>query len=590
MLPLSRLALVLALCAHADTVFLRNGNRIEGIVSKETDTEVEVEIGAAITTLPKSSVLRIARSSGADRRRLDESRARELFDSGGSVPKSSKDVFAAYQEILKARDRAERAKARKEKVVQEQDELRDRLPGLQGSGLSEARARLNELDPLLSLVQRDVADYASAVGRFRRRLAMLAKPEGSAEREFRKRLDEALGRLDSDFEHDAVPLERRGNSLIVQAMLDGRVAGRFILDTGAAYTTVSPELARRLRPLPGTDREGIRTMADGRKVSVRSFQISSMDVGNSRLERVAVDILPAAEPSVDGLLGMSFLNAFQVQLEGDRLRLSRLAAASTAAPPVFGGPSGPARTYKGDLSDYHWSDDAPHNDRSLYPWVRTNCQDPDSEYARLDDAEAEQSSTDETEVRGASCADIKAWKKSYKQDTVRACLKNGDVYGYVYRYQSTFYWDGQCGRYIGSGDPFLVDLRKCDRILVNPRCVKYKPSRCYKCRWGCAPSGQCYPEPPHAAPCASKCRYGCDFHGNCHPKPTPCACGHGCDGSGHCLPAPKPLPPEELPPETVNVQVPVHTIKGTAPAICPVGEMMQDGRCKGVEIKTKDRW
>ncbi len=123
-----------------------------------------------------------------------------------------------------------------------------------------------------------------------------------------------------------VPLVQRGGALVVEATLNERFTGRFLLDTGATYCVVSREVARRA---------GLKGRAGGRRVRLLTAS-GPVRAVLARARRVAVgeatarDVLVAVtrHPPVhglDGILGLSFLGrfAYTVDAESGVLRLER---------------------------------------------------------------------------------------------------------------------------------------------------------------------------------------------------------------------------------------------------------------------------
>jgi clan AA aspartic protease (TIGR02281 family) len=118
-----------------------------------------------------------------------------------------------------------------------------------------------------------------------------------------------------------VPLDIRGQSLYVRVRLNDLAQEvRFILDTGASFTAISEELARRLGL---ADLEGLPTVelstAKGR-IRVPLITLRSVDLQGARVENVAVVILPELEGG-DGLLGLSFLSRFNVDISHSEQKL-----------------------------------------------------------------------------------------------------------------------------------------------------------------------------------------------------------------------------------------------------------------------------
>jgi len=105
-----------------------------------------------------------------------------------------------------------------------------------------------------------------------------------------------------------VLLEGTGHGWIVRATVNGRLAGRFLLDTGATFCVLTPAAAKRLRLQPGADRVTLRT-ASG-VVQAPKVELASVQVGSTRAVGVTAVIQPAVDAPLDGIIGLSFLNRF----------------------------------------------------------------------------------------------------------------------------------------------------------------------------------------------------------------------------------------------------------------------------------------
>ncbi len=105
-----------------------------------------------------------------------------------------------------------------------------------------------------------------------------------------------------------IPLDGEGNVWTLRAKLNDRVSGTFLLDTGASVCVLAPAIARKLDlEDTGTDVE-LRT-ANG-VVKAPLVRIDSIQVGRDRAEDVTAVVHPAVADSLDGVLGLSFLNTF----------------------------------------------------------------------------------------------------------------------------------------------------------------------------------------------------------------------------------------------------------------------------------------
>jgi aspartyl protease family protein len=104
---------------------------------------------------------------------------------------------------------------------------------------------------------------------------------------------------------------------IVTATLNAGPPARFLVDTGASLTLVSPALARRLALVPQapsatTALQTVAGSTSGAPTSVASIRVGTADARN----------VPAVihEPGldVDGILGNSFLSRFRVTFDAGR--------------------------------------------------------------------------------------------------------------------------------------------------------------------------------------------------------------------------------------------------------------------------------
>lgn len=85
--------------AHADMLYLKNGRSIEGIIIKEDDRDVNLEIGYGVVKFPKEQIERILGSSSegaklimqgwAKEKEISEARAREAQQSQERKPKQA---------------------------------------------------------------------------------------------------------------------------------------------------------------------------------------------------------------------------------------------------------------------------------------------------------------------------------------------------------------------------------------------------------------------------------------------------------------------------------------------------------------------
>ncbi|HLX17855.1 MAG TPA: aspartyl protease family protein [Bradyrhizobium sp.] len=119
-----------------------------------------------------------------------------------------------------------------------------------------------------------------------------------------------------EFQKESYPLRGQKNVVTVKAEVNG-VRGLFVLDTGASYVTLKSAFADRARiPQTGTSEIGMTT-ANG-LVRAKLSKADKVRLGKLEATNVPVTVANVDEKSfgvgVDGLLGMSFLSRFDVQM------------------------------------------------------------------------------------------------------------------------------------------------------------------------------------------------------------------------------------------------------------------------------------
>jgi clan AA aspartic protease (TIGR02281 family) len=124
----------------------------------------------------------------------------------------------------------------------------------------------------------------------------------------------------------SVPMQRKGDIVIVQATLNERAEVNFVVDTGASYTMISRATAKELSidlndkfpTMPFQTANGV--------VRAPLIKLESIDVGGLQIQDLVAavhDVFP--DPSISGLLGLNFLSNFRLDIDtrGAVLHLER---------------------------------------------------------------------------------------------------------------------------------------------------------------------------------------------------------------------------------------------------------------------------
>ena len=112
--------------------------------------------------------------------------------------------------------------------------------------------------------------------------------------------------------------------ILVNAILNKKVPARLLLDTGASYIILSKAIGKKLG-IDINNKETIQLqLGDGRRTSAKYLSLDSVDiqgaeatdVGTAVLMDDSLDII-----SLDGVLGMSFLNRFNFKVDHSKKQL-----------------------------------------------------------------------------------------------------------------------------------------------------------------------------------------------------------------------------------------------------------------------------
>ena len=133
--------------------------------------------------------------------------------------------------------------------------------------------------------------------------ARSAKPQGAAVR--RARTARSGG---STFR---IPVERAGNTMLVQVRLNDQVTASFQIDTGASDVVIPRWVADQLGLELSSSRTGIYGTANG-VVQQPLVTLSSVDLGGARVEDVPATVSASMS---HGLLGLSYFNHFRYNFD-----------------------------------------------------------------------------------------------------------------------------------------------------------------------------------------------------------------------------------------------------------------------------------
>jgi clan AA aspartic protease (TIGR02281 family) len=114
----------------------------------------------------------------------------------------------------------------------------------------------------------------------------------------------------------SIPMERHGEVVIIQAMLNNKRSAKFVVDTGASYTLISNALARDLSIDIGQSPKTLPFQTANGLIQAPITNLESVAVGGMEIRNLATAVHDAIpDPQVAGLLGLNFLSNFRMDID-----------------------------------------------------------------------------------------------------------------------------------------------------------------------------------------------------------------------------------------------------------------------------------
>lgn len=345
----------------ADKIMLNNGRHFIGTIKKQTSTDITLDIGGGTLSIPRSNIKSISKKDDVDVSHYRRNPINVLVEL--DPPSALMDIALAYKKLKTERFAAVQAKKNSREIKRKRTDLLKEYAQVKKRYFSIAN-KVNSTNPnrniktynhlihqqnrlvnTAGMIQvkitrsfEAVLPGKKAISRYRlaldeminqveiRKSAKVDRASVTQTTLFWSKLDKKLDKLTNEFKSFSIPHRNNKDHMVVKARINGYTDGWFLLDTGASYVTLSPEMAKRLNLNTSTSLSIPLKMADGSIVKGKVVVLNSMRVGGVEAVKVSAVILPASPgQGLDGLLGMSFLREFVINLDASNqtLRLKR---------------------------------------------------------------------------------------------------------------------------------------------------------------------------------------------------------------------------------------------------------------------------
>ena len=114
----------------------------------------------------------------------------------------------------------------------------------------------------------------------------------------------------------SIPIQKKGEVVIVPATINEKTQVNFVVDTGASYTMISRAVAQNLRidleqKYPMVSLQTANGVIEAPLVAIDSIEVGGLQVKN--LSAAVYDVF--ADPNVSGLLGLNYLTHFRMDID-----------------------------------------------------------------------------------------------------------------------------------------------------------------------------------------------------------------------------------------------------------------------------------
>lgn len=114
----------------------------------------------------------------------------------------------------------------------------------------------------------------------------------------------------------SIPIERHGQVVIIEALLNKKWPAKFVVDTGASYTLISNALARELSIEIAPNAKTLPFQTANGLIQAPITNLESVTVGGMEIRNIATAVHDAIpDPQVAGLLGLNFLSNFRMDID-----------------------------------------------------------------------------------------------------------------------------------------------------------------------------------------------------------------------------------------------------------------------------------
>lgn len=119
-------------------------------------------------------------------------------------------------------------------------------------------------------------------------------------------------------------LPQSDNTFVVPAVVNKKYMATFLIDTGASYTVITPQMAESLGITLSSDSPTVPVTTANGVLNAPVVRLRHVSLGGMQVDNVDAVVTQLGDtPQISGLLGMSFFHGMELSFKQDKLVISR---------------------------------------------------------------------------------------------------------------------------------------------------------------------------------------------------------------------------------------------------------------------------
>ncbi len=355
---LALIIFTILISSYGDVVHLKSGGKFTGIITSEKNGVLTIDLGFGSTSVDTAEIASFERSNKSDHSKIKKQWQIQYYNDERFLPPVLKPFTKRLSRLGTLRGTAVRRKRELKELserIDSLDEVREGkatayialnedLKGVKKKGIyqqyelvgkaHEYNSSIVALNQLLKETRKKqkignpaLLEYIDSLSQIS--LFFTENRESFYNKVPKERhavitgIENEIQKFSGEFETAAVDVTFvQGNHIIVPVTINGKSPVSLLLDTGASSVTLSRAIATKLGINWHAGKEVQVTLANGENITGHSVVLRSVAVEDFKAAKVKTIVLEKPPgPGVDGLLGMTYLHRFHINIDAVNKKL-----------------------------------------------------------------------------------------------------------------------------------------------------------------------------------------------------------------------------------------------------------------------------